>query len=80
MPRKFTEMTVTVAELIDGDLVDLEGDQYADPEHNHDCYDLERLEVLEMTVETPYYCTLVYFDGATVGFPPDHKLKILRPR
>lgn len=68
-----------------GDLVDLEGDPYAERPCEPGCddcglrarsfpYELER--VLEVEIETPG-CTVVHFEsGLSVGFPTDHELAV----
>lgn len=78
-----SDVLVPVAELQEGDLVDLEGDEFYD----HDealcsCRTIVQYEyatVVELVQETPT-CTAVYFEGiAGCGFPPDHQLKVHRP-
>ena len=65
----------TVETLRPGDLVDLEGDPYADPLADHP-YDTEHLTVADIVRETPY-CYVVHFEGGpSVGFPPDHTLPV----
>lgn len=60
-----------VSELKPGDLVDLEGDTFAD-KSKHPEFEFEFQEVMQIDPETPD-CTAVYFSGgACVGFPPSH--------
>ncbi len=64
---------VAVKDLKEGMTVDLEGDEFADP--NNDSITLEHLyqEVHDVIRETPN-CVLVTFDFDAVGFPPDHEI------
>lgn len=63
-------------DLTPGDLVDLEGDQFADPEKDHPLYQYEFQEVMDVDVETSE-CVCIYFTGVTCGFPHNHELEIL---
>lgn len=61
-----------------GDLIDLQGDRFADPsESNPDTgwMEFELAKVLEIDRETES-CIAVYFDSITVGFPPDHVVSV----
>lgn len=60
-----------------GDMVDLEGDSYADLHKDHTWYPYELALVIDTDQETDT-CVCIYFEGATVGFPPDHILKVKR--
>lgn len=63
---------VAVAELQEGDWVDLEGDRYADPERKHSELEFEFAIVGGGEQETEG-CYRIDFDGFdSVGFPPDH--------
>ena len=67
-----------VEELKEGDLVDLEGDQYADPSHDDGCaFPYEYAMVLGVDEETPE-CTRVDFDSTSVGFPHGYRLPVKR--
>lgn len=68
MKRKISELEV-------GDLVDLEGDQFADPKHDNFLFECEYQVVAEIETETPD-CTVVYFDGGAFGFPPQHIVEV----
>ena len=64
---------VMVKNLKEGDLIDLEGDDFADPDKSDEMLTYEMLEVFEIEKETEF-CTCVYFSNKTVGFPPEHKV------
>lgn len=58
-----------------GDMIDLEGDHYADPTHNP-AYECELCLVAGAEVETPE-CVRIDFEGlSSIGFPPDHLLSV----
>lgn len=61
-----------------GDMVDLEGDKYADPDREHPWLEYELATVVEVVRETPE-CVCVYFEGLAVGFPVAHVLAFVRP-
>jgi hypothetical protein len=63
-----------VDELIPGDLVELLGDKYADPDRDHPGYELEWAHVLKVEAEAPDVSRVDFVDGESVGFPPEHKL------
>lgn len=59
-----------------GDLIDLEGDAYADPAGADPTYPYELAMVADLELETPG-CVAVGFEGAgVIGFPPEHLLKL----
>lgn len=63
-----------VKDLAIGDRVDLAGDAYADPLHDHPMFDDLYMEVVEIMVESPT-CIAVGFEGWDLcGFPPSHEL------
>lgn len=64
---------ITAEEVHEGDLIDLEGDPYADQERDKPCLQYEYAKVLEVRRETED-CVCVYFDNLTVGFPIRHEL------
>lgn len=65
---------IRVSDLRVGDIVDLEGDAYADPRSDHIELQCELHTVCEIDYETPE-CTVVYFENyCGVGFPPSHTL------
>lgn len=73
-------LTLRVEELQEGDLVDLEGDQYADPKRAHIAFEFELQEVASIERETPD-CIAVAFEAFDiVGFPPGHRVKVRRNR
>ncbi|MDR6775690.1 hypothetical protein [Azospirillum sp. BE72] len=70
---------VASSDLQVGDFVDLEGDPYADPRHDHPAFDCLFMEVVDVERESET-CVAIGFEGFdVVGFPPDHVLKVLRP-
>lgn len=69
-------MKVKAKDIQVGMMVDLECDPYADPEGDHPVYECELSLVCEVEHETPT-CTLIHFDGSSVGFPPDHELTVM---
>jgi len=69
-------MKKRVSDLKIGDLVDLEGDRYADPNRDHISFGFEYQEVATIEHETPD-CIAVGFEGFdVVGFPPWHMVKV----
>lgn len=74
------EMWLRADELREGDLVDLENDRYADPKgqsENHAAFECEYQPVRGVQVET-LDCVRIDFDHDSVGFPLNHRLKIVR--
>jgi hypothetical protein len=68
--------TKLVENLIPGDMVDLEGDKFADPNGDSPIFDCELCIVARSELETPG-CIRVDFEGLnSVGFPPGHRVKI----
>lgn len=66
-------VNVSATTLVQGDIIDLEGNQYAKCACGGGCntallYDYARVEVV--VEETPE-CTVIYTDLATFGCPPD---------
>lgn len=70
-------LTKTIAELRVGDLIDLYGDPFADPERDPlTAFEFEYAEVAEVRRETPG-CFAVMIEGFDlVGFPPDHVVRL----
>jgi hypothetical protein len=74
---------VKVQDLREGDMVDLEGDPYADAETDcedcqtiHDMFAYEFSIVFSVEQETPE-CVAVGFDHDVVGFPTNHTLFVV---
>jgi hypothetical protein len=75
---------IRARDLRPGDLLDLEGDPYADPrgdslsadgEHFYG-FEYELAEVVEpVEFETPT-CVVVHTDMVSCGFPPDHEINV----
>lgn len=79
---------VPATEIRVGDLIDLEGDEYADHLHepcdmcvdrNPDLFKMEYQEVRTVDYETPD-CVAIGFDFDVVGFPTWHLLKVIERR
>lgn len=67
--------TVMVRDLRVGDLVDLEGDRFADPRKDNALFECELGSVACVIRETPR-CVAIGIEGADVyGFPPDHVVR-----
>lgn len=65
-----------VSELLEGDLVNLEDDPYADPRGDESTYEFELAEVVSVEYETDT-CVLVGFEGTgACGFPPEHEVAV----
>jgi hypothetical protein len=64
-----------VRDLKPGDMVDLQNDPYADPRGDHIEYEFELAVVAELTYEGSG-CIVVEFNESTVGFPPDHQVRV----
>ncbi len=68
---------VPVTDLVPGDRIDLEADQYADPNHDNVFYEFEPSLVAGTELET-HACFRVDFEGlASVGFPPEHRVRLM---
>lgn len=69
------EEPVTVVDLQSGDLIDLYGDPYADPDKDPGlCYEYETVEVLGGERETAGTYRVDHSSGS-FGCPPDHQVK-----
>ncbi len=58
-----------------GDALDLEGDIYADPNRNNDCYEYHYVQVDDIIVESSN-CIFIVTEMGGVGYPPEHKVKV----
>lgn len=67
-----------ISELQSGDLVDLQGDRYAD-NGSHPELEFEYCEVDTVERETAD-CIRVDFLNICVGFPPDHRVEVVDAR
>jgi hypothetical protein len=66
---------IRAADINVGDLIDLESDLYADPNHDQTPFEFLFMEVAGVERETPD-CVRIDFEGwDSCGFPPDHLLK-----
>lgn len=72
-------MMIRARDIREGDVLDLEGDPFADcPLRDHtNTFEFEYQEVHEVTEETPN-CILIGGDGWLVGFPPDHRIAVVK--
>lgn len=70
---------VRVRDLVEGDLINLEGDRYADvpKEGELSIFPYEYARVEETEQETPT-CIRVDTQLGSYGFPPDHEVPVLR--
>lgn len=83
-----TRELVPVTGLAVGDLIDLEGDPFADPHHtdpDHLClHEFEYVLVGDLfgygpgELETPD-CYRLDYEGGACGFPPEHRLARVTP-
>jgi hypothetical protein len=76
-----TFLAIRAIDLIEGDLVDLEGDQYADPDNDNQIYPYLLHTVSNVEHERNSFdvitCIAVTFEGGpTIGFPIDHQLRV----
>lgn len=65
---------VPVEELQPGDLIDLEGDPYADPGRAEIMFESEYAVVTEAPELETADCTLVHTDAGSYGFPRGHRV------
>lgn len=71
--------TKEARDLIIGDLVDLEGDPYADPDRDNPSMKYEYAHVAARRWEGRA-CVVVTFEGIDeIGFPPDHTFREVIP-
>lgn len=63
-----------VDEVCIDDLIDLEDDEFADPEDRRHIFPYEMARVIGFEQETDN-CIRVDFDSTSIGFPPDHLLR-----
>lgn len=64
-----------VRDLKPGMLLNLEGDPYADPDHDNVYLEYEFQVVVTVEEETPE-CVVVYCENFTCAFPPDHDVEV----
>lgn len=65
---------IEVEQLVDGDAIDLEGDDYADPWPHEDAFLACELVVVEGTSSEPHL-TVVYTNGGNWAFPKGWQVK-----
>jgi hypothetical protein len=70
-------LTKAAMDVLVGDVLDLEGDPFADPNRDNPSLQCEYQTVIEVESETPY-CVRLAFDGLAVGFPYGHHLRYVR--
>jgi hypothetical protein len=69
-----TWQAISVAELKEGDQVDLEGDLFADPKRTNSLLQSEYAVVESVTIANEN-CIAVSFDFDIVGFPRGHHVR-----
>jgi hypothetical protein len=72
---------IRAKDVREGDRLDLEGDQFADPNGNgltatghYEAFEFELAVVNEITWEGPD-CVVLHTSQGDYGFPPDHEIK-----
>ena len=71
---------INACQIVAGDMIDLEGDKYADPDRGNVSLQCQYMEAALVEQETPE-CTVIGFEGFDrVGFPTHHKLKVVSLR
>lgn len=71
-------MKLPAFQILAGDMIDLEGDPYADPNHDNSLLECELIEV-DAVEDEGGGCIAIYFDGFdAVGFPRNHLLTVTR--
>lgn len=71
-----TFLAIRAIDLVPGDMVDLEGDSYADPSNDNPSYPFLLNTVTDVEQET-LECVAVTFEGGPIiGFPLNHLLKV----
>lgn len=65
-----------VDELKPGDLVDLEDDEFADPNGTNETFPFKYVEVEKVERETIICVAVAFLGFNVVGFPPDHVVKV----
>lgn len=71
-----TFLAIRAIDLIEGDLVDLEGDQYADPDNDNQIYPYLLHTVSNVEQETDSCVAVTFEGGPTIGFPLNHQLRV----
>ena len=67
--------SVKIKELKVGDFIDLEGDEYADPDAEITAFQFLYAQVAAVETET-VDCIAISIEGVdTFGFPPDHEVR-----
>ena len=75
LPRRSNDsQLVKPGDLVDGDLVDLEGDAFSDPDHADMSFPYECERVIGVEQETPA-CVRVDYENHCCGYPTDHLLR-----
>lgn len=77
MPAGKDYKLVKVRDIRPGDMVDLEGDKYADPDSDPGKgFEFQYALVCEKKQETDDCIVLYFEEDSPVGFPVDHELKV----
>ncbi len=67
--------TIKASELKEGDMIDLEGDKFADPNNDNAALECEYCIVEGIEQETPE-CIVIYTQHVNVAVPTDHPIKL----
>lgn len=68
---------IAVKDLEEGMMVDLADDTYADPDGDNTLLANQYVEVAEIEEETPNCFGVTFTSFECIGFPPDHKIKVV---
>ena len=70
-----TIMEKLVKDIKVGDMLDLAGDKYADPDNSNTFFEYQYAEVMDLVNETPS-CICIYTEAGAFGMPPEHLVKL----
>lgn len=67
-----TTRMIAIKALKPGDMLDLAGDKFADPDHDNPYLECQYAVVAGIEFETPNCIRVDFEEGSSVGFPPEH--------